>query len=143
MLDKSVYTLLNKEGLLDKSVYTPLNIIGLFADPYFIQKVDDLLFFEDTRPIDTLSKKAISISQEQSFLEENINQSMEFEADSCNSSVVILSDGTIGDISTSSEDFISCNLLIDLFFYPFFIFYFSFYFYSTSDNVSSFLTSGE
>lgn len=83
-------------------------ITGIFVDPYFIRKVDDRLFLEDTRPIDTLPKKAISISHEQSFLEESINQkSMESKSDSCNSSLAILSDGTISDVSTSSDQLLS------------------------------------
>lgn len=46
-----------------------VNIIGLFVDPYFIRKVDDTLFLEDTRPMDTFPRQNIPLLKEQSFLE--------------------------------------------------------------------------
>ncbi len=82
-----------------------INIIGLFADPYFIQKVDDLLFFEDTRPSDTLPRQNISILQQHTCLEDDSNHELiESETESYDSSeAIVLNGSNISDISLSSE----------------------------------------
>ncbi|WP_342220371.1 hypothetical protein [Rickettsiella endosymbiont of Miltochrista miniata] len=85
--------------------HSGVNIVGLFVDPYFIRKVEGILFLEDTRPSDTLPRQNISILQQHTCLEDDSNHELiESETESYDSSeAIVLNGGNISDISLSSE----------------------------------------
>lgn len=62
-----------------KNTRDDINIIGLFIDPYFVRKVHDVFVPTDTRPVDTLPRRRNDIQPEQSFGNNDNQETIHFE----------------------------------------------------------------